>query len=450
MNKIAKKYNYAILASLIMMLLFAFCGQAQTRHKKISSPTKGLINSRIQEHISTIYTATADSIESTINKYRYSTQKDNILNNPYFFPLFIPNTYFQAPIHRLIGTLQKKDIYRSYIDTVQTNIDSTLAEAYSTKPWFVYRKDDIQSTNRIESQELIQEVRPQVKLSDKTPSKNSIDDNFAKDWQIIVRKPNFWNFKTNISLQLMQNYISDNWYKGGESNYSWLVQMNLEATYNNKQKIVFNNTLESKLGFLSTKNDEKHKFRTNADMLRMTNKLGLRATKHWYYTIMLQSWTQFYHGYRSNDTKVYSDFMSPFESIFSIGMDYNLSVKKFNMSATISPIAADLKYVDRKYLATSFGIDKDKHSKLSYGSNITIKYNWTICKNVSWNSRIYYYTDYSKAQLEWENTFNMKINKYLTTQLFLYPRFDDSVGRKEGDSYLQFKEFLSFGLNLTF
>lgn len=83
-------------------------------------------------------------------------------------------------------------------------------------------------------------------------------------------------------------------------------------------------------------------------MIRMTNKLGLRATKHWYYTFMLQSWTQFYRGYRSNDTKVYSDFMSPFENLFSIGMDYKFNCKNFDMSAAISPIAANFKYVDRK------------------------------------------------------------------------------------------------------
>lgn len=203
--------------------------------------------------------------------------------------------------------------------------------------------EDDEKTAVGSSHSLVQEVRPQVSLSGKTSNDDRPeDDTFANDWKVTIRKPNFWKFKANPKLQLMQNHISDNWYKGGESNYSWLVQLNLEATYNNKQKVVFTNTLESKLGFLSTQNDEKHKFRTNADMIRMTNKLGLRATKHWYYTFMLQSWTQFYRGYRSNDTKVYSDFMSPFENLFSIGMDYKFNCKNFDMSAAISPIAANL------------------------------------------------------------------------------------------------------------
>ena len=76
---------------------------------------------------------------------------------------------------------------------------------------------------------------------------------------------------------------------------------------------------------------------------------------------------------------------------------------------------------------------------------------WKPMKNVKWSGRFYYYTNYKKAQIEWENTIDLTINKYLTTQVFLYPRFDDSVTRKEpNQSYLQFKEYLSLGVKLSF
>ena len=34
--------------------------------------------------------------------------------------------------------------------------------------------------------------------------------------------------------------------------------------------------------------------------------------------------TQFAHGYKSNDKKVYSDFFSPFNLNISVGMDYTV------------------------------------------------------------------------------------------------------------------------------
>ena len=71
-------------------------------------------------------------------------------------------------------------------------------------------------------------------------------------------------------------------------------------------------------------------------------------------------------------------------------------------------------------------------------------------KNVSWRSRFYYFTDYSKSQIEWENTFSFTINKYLKGSIFLYPRFDDSRQRQEGESYFQFSEQLLFGLEFNF
>ena len=189
-------------------------------------------------------------------------------------------------------------------------------------------------------------------------------------------------------LQFTQNYVSDNWYKGGESNNALLATVTIDANFNNKKKISWDNKLEMRLGFQTSRDDSEHKFRTNTDLLRLTNKLGVQAFKNWYYTIMLQSWSQFYKGYKANDPKVYSDFMSPFESLLSIGMDYKLSKKNFNISAAISPLALKFKYVDRKELSPSFGVNAGSHTKWERGSNITVNSRWNICKQVSWVSRL--------------------------------------------------------------
>ena len=391
---------------------------------------------------------------------KYLNTNIETLNNPYYFCLFAPPTYYNSSVKRHIGLLYQSNVNHNqdllYCPKVSQSsllnqVDRTLIYVYVNSPEIIENNIFESTENEGLRDEVNVEVKPQVNLTNKINEKspvvsNPIDDN----WDIVVKKPNFWNFKANFSLQFMQNYFTDNWYKGGENNNSWKGEMNIEANYNNKQKIIFDNRLEMRLGFQSSHGDEKHKYRSNSDLIRLTNKFGLQATKRWYYTLTLQSWTQFYPGYKKNDPKVYSDFMSPFESLLTIGMDYKLNIKNFNISASLSPLASKFKYVDRSAIAPSFGINDGGKTNFDYGSNITSNYTWAICKNISWKGRIYYFTDYSNSQIEWENTFNLKINKFLSTKLFVYPRFDDSVNKKDSHSYFQLNETLSIGFDYTF
>jgi len=419
-------------------------------------------------HARSVFKRYCDSLEILKKEFaNWQYTGADTLENPYYFYLFASPTFYEAPVRRSIGTLPPaagdsswsdhtraggQEAFLPPITNLTDEIDRYLIYIYTTHPWLVLHNETLDDGTAGIRTDLNTEVKPGLKLSDRieTPATPPSEENGGENLEITVHKPNFWNFKTNFSFQFLQNYVTDNWYNGGENYNSLMASLVTEANYNNKQKVTFNNKLEMKLGIQSSQNDDLHKFKTNTDQIRLTNQLGLRATKHWYYSFMLQSWTQFHRGYKSNDTHVYSDFMSPFESLFSIGMDYKLNVKKFNLNATISPFACNFKYVDRIGLATSFGVKEGKHSKFDYGSNITTNYTWDICKNVQWKGRIYFFTNYSKSQIEWENTFKLTINKFLSTTLFLYPRFDDGVTRGEGDSYFQFKEYLTVGLDVSF
>lgn len=76
---------------------------------------------------------------------------------------------------------------------------------------------------------------------------------------VMVQVPKFWTYKGDGFLQFMQNYVSGNWYKGGESNYSMVGALTLEANYDNKEKWLWNNKLELKLGFIRSRTDSLHK-----------------------------------------------------------------------------------------------------------------------------------------------------------------------------------------------
>ena len=83
------------------------------------------------------------------------------------------------------------------------------------------------------------------------------------------------------------------------------------------------------------------------------------------------------------------------------------------------------------------------------GSRLEATVSWIIIKNLLWESRFSYTTNYEKVLSEWENTFTFTFNKYFSTKLFVHTRFDDSVVRDPDKSYFQLQELLSLGFNYT-
>ncbi len=359
--------------------------------------------------------------------------------------LFVPLTFYHNPANHFLR-LNPDGVPADSLDIA---LDKALMHVYLNRPDLVRshesRLDVVgapipEGAPRKSKIDIVEEVAPKPIEVEAAPM------------NIYVKKPNFWTIRGDYYLQFLQNYVTDNWYKGGESNYSMLGSITMQANYNNKQKVKWENKLEMRLGYQTSKGDTLHKYKTSEDLLRYTGKLGLQATKRWYYTLQLIGQTQFTQGLRSNDKKVYSDFMSPFKLNLSVGMDYNVDWFNHRLkgSAHIAPLAFNWKYVGRASLATRYGLEDGQHGMTDYGSEFTVDLNWVFADNIRWKTRLYGYTTYKRAELEWENTITFQFNKYISTNLFLYPRFDDGVKRKEGQSYWQFKEYASVGFSYSF
>ena len=240
-----------------------------------------------------------------------------------------------------------------------------------------------------------------------------------------------------------------------------LSSLTLEANYNNKSKLKWDNKLEMKLGFQTSRSDTVNKFKANEDLIRLTSKLGLQASKHWYYTIQLLAYTQFTRGLKPNDKRTYSDFMSPFNLNVGLGMDYKMEWfnKKLTGTVNISPLAVNYRYVDRtifmngenvQWFPSRHGVEADHHSLTDLGSQFIIDFTWKMAENISWKSRMYGFTSYKRVEYEWENTFSFQFNKYISSKLFIHPRFDDNRQRDDHHGYWMFKEYLSIGFNYSF
>ena len=364
-----------------------------------------------------------------------------------FYRLFAPMTFY----HNIANKSLSFESDQTGKDAVSDAIDAALMHIYLNRPDLVNTTEtELKETGKIRK-DVNQPIKNQVKLVEKVegPVIDTPDD---VPTEIFIQKPDFWTKKGDGYLQFMQNYVSGNWYKGGESNYSMVGAVTLEANYDNKSKWKWDNKLELKLGFMHTRSDSVHKFKSNEDLIRLTSKVGLQAAKNWYYTLQVLAYTQFTQGHKANDLNTYSDFMSPFNLNFGLGMDYKVSTKNKSLTGTVnlSPIAINYRYVDRLGLSTSYGLKEGKHSLIDFGSQVTADLTWKINDVVSWKSRLYAFTSYKRTEIEWENTFSLRVSKYISANLFLFPRFDDT-GKKDDDlGYLQFKEYSSIGFSYGF
>ncbi len=362
-----------------------------------------------------------------------------------YFRLFAPTTFYHSGAQKALSLIPQSD------DDVTDAVDAALLSLYMRRPDLVRNYESKLKKAGTLRTDVNEEVVQQVELVEKVAPVPEVPEDVAPV-DLVVKKPNFWKFKFDGSLQFLQNFVSDNWHKGGESNYSAVGSTILELNYNDKDRVTFDNKLEMKLGFQTSTSDTVHKFKPNNDLLRYTGKVGLQAHKKWYYTLQLLAYTQFARGLKSNDEKVYSDFMSPFDLNVGLGMEYKVEAlnKRLTGSLNFSPLSYNMRYVDRLALASKYGLDEDHHTKHDFGSQLTIDLQWKIAEQITWKSRLYAYTSYQRSLVEWENLFTLQVSKFISANLFLYPRFDDS-GKRDGDmGYFQFQEYSSLGISYTF
>ena len=327
-----------------------------------------------------------------------------------YYRLFAPVTFY----HNVADKALALNSDAAGKDAVADEVDATLLNVYLNRPDLVSATEtELRETGSIRD-DVDQPIENQVVLVDRVEAPVIDEPEDAPD-SVVVQKPKFWTYKGDGFLQFMQNYVTDNWYKGGESNYSMVGSIVLEANYDNKNKWKWDNKLEAKLGFLRSPSDSVHKF-------------------------------------KANDPFVYSDFCSPLNLNLALGMDYKVNTLKERLTGTIniSPFAINYRYVDRLELGPSFGLEPGKHSLLDFGSQLTADLEWKMNENVTWKTRFYAFTSYKRFELEWENTFELRVSKYITANLFLFPRFDDSGVRDDDHGYWQFKEYSSIGFAYKF
>ena len=430
------KYKYIFI--LIMALLVTLESSAQHRGRRRAKADTAQIVKDYKDSL-VVLRQRLDSVQRANDSLRAEVTDGR------YYRLFAPTTFYHSSAQKSLSLSPQAG------DDVTDAVDAALMNLYLRRPDLVKNSEThLQQTGSIR-EDVNQELTQKVELVEKVAPVPEMPEEEAPV-AVVIQKPNFWKFKFDGSLQFLQNFVSDNWHKGGESNYSAVGATTFELNYNDKERLLFENKLEMKLGFLTSRTDSVHRFKTNNDVLRFNSKLGLQAHKKWYYTLQLLAYTQFARGFKANDEYVYSDFMSPFTLNVGIGMEYKVEAfdKKLTGTLNFLPFSFNFIYVGRKDLASRNGINGDHQTKEAFGSQFTGDLQWKLADQVTWKTRLYAFTDYHRGLVEWENQFELKVSKYISANLFLYPRFDDANMRDDKMGYFQFQEYSSLGITYTF
>lgn len=379
---------------------------------------------------------------------------DTSTPSPYFWRLVGPPTFYRDVLGETFSLTPVTS------DNLNGGINRALVQFYIRHPELVrYHdrqfQDEALETARTPEQQTIAEDVEQVLAATHVDAPLEEVADVVDDIGLHIERPNFWKFKGTFSLQFTQNYFSENWYKGGDNNYTLLTSVLLEAKYDDQRRITWENRLDMRLGFVATKADTCHNYITNNDKLNLYSKLGVKAAKSWFYAASLEANTQFLPGYRVNDKRTWSKFCAPLDFYASLGMDFKPALKNGNeLSVALLPLSYKFRYIraDDENIHKSYKmVDESFHQ--DFGAKVEVNAKLKLAKDFLWKCRCYYFTSYKYAEAELENSFQYKFSRYISAELFTLWRFDDNRSPDFYDrnlGYFQFKEYCTLGLTYNF
>jgi hypothetical protein len=278
-----------------------------------------------------------------------------------------------------------------------------------------------------------------------------------------------WTFGGHSVISTSQAQFS-NWQGGGENSIAISTSLSLSLAYTSDK---FNWESNFDAGYGIMLQGREGRWFKNDDRLEITTKFGLRANEKWFYTGLISLGSQFQPGYYNlGDAKPISEFLAPGYVMGSLGFDYVPSSK---LSVFLGPVTSKNTIVLNQDLANqgAYGVEPGEYDyftgeyltlgkkfRSEAGGSIRVEYNEPrIVKNIGVQSRLVLFSNYienpGNIDVDFENTFNLQVNEFITTNLILHFVYDDDIkialdelGERTGPR-LQFKQVLAVGLNIN-
>lgn len=260
-----------------------------------------------------------------------------------------------------------------------------------------------------------------------------------------------WRTEANLSLQLTQNYATENWHQGAANAFSMLWAAKAFANYK-KNNISWENNAEWRMGVSTVSEDTLRKMNTTDDIFLIYSKLGYQVHVQWYVALFTDFRTNFFPNFKKNSTQMNATFLTPIRYTVGIGVDY----KPLNgLSINLSPATYKLVYANisdaTRVDVTEYGIEPGKNILNEIGSSVRVEWKWKPLREIELETKFYFFTNYKQIETELEIDVDFIINRYLSAKLILHPRYDGTIEEVTNQkSKLQFKELISVGFAHTF
>jgi len=256
-----------------------------------------------------------------------------------------------------------------------------------------------------------------------------------------------WSIQAQNTLMLNQAAFS-NWVGGGANNVGWLAGVNYNMTYE-KGKDLWENIIILGYGQNNTKGVGTRK---TQDVINLSTNYGREFAKHWYISGGASLQTQFAGGYEDGnnpDAKKISNFMAPGYVNVGVGVTYR---PNDNFTMTLRPANARWTFVldDDLQYAGNYGLKNDGDSSLfQFGFLGTAIYKLKIMENINLINTGSVFSNYidhpERLVLSYSGVLNMKINKFISTNITLDLMYDHNQIQKT-----QLKQTLGVGFAYNF
>lgn len=362
----------------------------------------------------------------------------------------------EAFVHdSLVADLLYRDsVMRVQMALMADSLDWLLAEERARKAYEDSIAYDLYVRDSVARALVTPKTAPEIEL---TPSIVHDPNEDAKERQRLLKNIySPWRYDANVQIQFAQNYITSNWYQGGNRlNYNLLALLKGNVVYSRKN-IVWETLGEWRAGIANAPNDTLRKYNVTEDLFRIYSKFGYQVAKNLYISGSVEFKTSIWNIYTANTRNLKTAFMTPMRYSMDFGIDYKPVT---GLSIVVAPLSYKMVYAlhpkkDSEDIhgvdVTSLGIKKGHRILHDPGSSLRIKWQYKPIREIVIDSEFYTFTNYKKVEIDWQTDCNFIINRFLSARLSLHPRYDNTVKSDNGKAKIQFKELLSIGFSHKF